>query len=279
MIRFIPFLILFSFARISLSQDLISGSKTWGSLGINKDIGKKWTLGFENLQCFNTVGLSFSFNQSTLELQRKLKFNSAISLDYAYSIYKWRSSYERFGLQPQFGNAIIHRIGFNIENRFKISKKIKVKQTLQSQLFIPTLDKYQFRFSYRLKISYSNSNWIWKLSPFIEPMIYFYLNGHPVIYRNNNNKIETYKSPNGFHRFRIKSGFSLKPFRKLKDLSLTIYYMYQQEFNINGLGNDLNVIGNGSSTLTYPFTPDLTNLINHFNNYSVYGFHIHYDLD
>lgn len=277
MIKFLLCLLMIMSFKVVSGQDLIPGAKIWESIGLSAKISKKWKVEFENVQSYNLNRPIFSYSQTSLKIKRRVKYHLNIGLEGALGVYSWQNSYSRYGLTPIAGVAVINRISVNVEHKFKVLKIIRFKQRLQSQFFFPKLDKYQFRFVYRFK-AYFSTGIKWDLKPFVEPMIYFYLNGVPSLYRNDHNIIETYKSPNGFHRLRLKGGIQFKPLKNVKKLGLSVYFMYQKEFNISGVGHDLNVVKKGSSDILYPFSPSKSNILNPFNDYSVLGIHAQYNL-
>lgn len=268
------------FSNVLFSQDVLSGAKIWTGFSVGYTINKKTSITLENINSLNAYDGSFTFNQLSILGTRAFKKNIALEFGYGNNLYKWLPSYNVYNLRTSsFGTVMFHNIELNINHKFKISNTFRVKQELGGQFYIPSLEKYQLRFQYRIKIFYYKKENFLRFSPFIEPIIYYYLNGIPISYKNDQNEIIAYKSPNGFHRYRLKAGVKISPFKKLSNLSFIFYYTLQKEFNIHGLGHDLNVISNNKPSLDYNNIPNKTNNIYPFNNYSIIGFHILYDIN
>ncbi len=267
----------FFFSLYFFSQDLLLGGKLWAGTSINYKINKKTSLNIDDLHSITTSTNRFSFNQVSVGLSRKLSKKTKIKASYALGIYNWSNSYKTLGIEPTANNlAGIHRFGLDASNKFRITKRLRVKHTLSIQYYTKALNKYQIRSIYRFKIYYYKKNNPLSFSPFLEPMIYYYNGGVPVLYKDDNNKITHYKSSNGFHRFRIKTGVKLKPIESLSNFSIILYYMMQNEFNFSNSKTPINTIENNSTTYLEPTIKAKT--INPFNNYNVIGLHLIYSL-
>ncbi|MFH1319705.1 MAG: hypothetical protein ABII90_03515 [Bacteroidota bacterium] len=270
-------IILFIFSNI-YGQDTFSGSKIWNSLYFSKDINKKYSVRLFSLFGFDNAPMSFSFNQNNLSLAYKISKKHSVSAGYTQYFYRWSPYYDKYNRNiNSLGTISFNRVFAGYTYKIKILPVLRVKQSLDAQFFFQQLDKYQTRFLYGGKIYLYKKDWILKFSPFFQYVIYYYLNGVPAIYYDNSGNVSTYRSPNGFHRYRFKIGFSCKPMKKFKNLGLVFYYAVQNEFNLSGFGNDLNVIRPGSiKDIVYPYTPSLSGVENPFNHLKIIGFQLNF---
>ncbi len=258
-----------SFCSTVQAQDLFTGTKLWSGISIKKSIKKKNKLEIEVLHSRNINAFSFSFHQTTVFWQRKFADNLWWKAGYSIGNYNWNTTYRDLGFIPNnYGLITIHRFSAALIHKIKLSKHLKIKQTLVPQYYLKRLNKYRLRTLYRLKLYYSKSKLPLKASPFIEGMLYHYFDGVPVIYSS-----DKYRSPNGIHRYRIKTGIKIKPVKSWK-MRIILYYLYQQEFNLNGLGQELNYLRPVRNAFTYPSSPYKSNVLNPFNNYQVIGIHL-----
>ena len=195
---------------------------------------------------------------------------------YSFSFFKWFPSYEnRYPQQVSpFGTITFHKFSTGITHKFKYRDlPFRFKQDLVAQYFTPKLEKYQFRFLYKFKTTYVNKNLPLNLRPFAQLFLYYYHGGTPIFYFDDEGEEDRYASPNGLHRFRIKSGVSFKPFEKHKFFSVVLYYALNKEFNIDGLGNELNHKRPIDAEDPGRFR-QITDVP--FNNYSILGFQLNF---
>ncbi len=275
--RFLVLTLLFVAFKLSFSQDLFLGNKLWYSAYIYKKINKKIYTDAYILNGYNVNNHSFSFLQIDFAINYKFDKKQTVYVGYSPSIYQWIPSYSiKYGssISP-LGTVYFSRLFTGYKYRVKLFKGLRLKNDLGAQFYFPRLEKYQFRFTYKAKFYWYDKNWPLKISPFTQLSLYYYLNGIPAIYYNDNGEFAGYKSPNGLHRYRLKLGFSIKPFKQYKKISLVMYYAIQREFNISGLGNDLNVTKPGSANdIVYPFTPQTSKVRYPFNGFDILGFQI-----
>lgn len=260
--------------NLVFSQDLLPNAKFWSGISVNKKLSKKIKLDVGTLQSFNTNDLSFSFNQSNLGLEYSFSRKFKGKINYALGQFNWSRNYNKYDIAPNvFQKVSIHRLGIAAIYKLKLGKGFKLKQTIDVQHFFPTLDKYKIRSLYRVKLYYKNGIFPLKSTLFCEGILYHYLGGNPIVYRDENNAVSSYESPNGFHRYRLKAGINMKPLKNHGNLLMILYFSTQKEFNLASIGNDIHVIrpdqGNpqGKSNIIYPF-----------NNYNVIGIHFIYSI-
>ena len=262
-------LILFFFLSFKLfSQDLLDGDKVWYSTYLNKKINKRFYVDDYFLVAFNGARHSFSFVQNDLALNFRVNRFTNISMMYSRSMYNWNKSYKNVYSQSitALNTIDFNRFALGINHTLRLSPKLRLKQYFNVQYYFPQLEKYQFRFKYDAKISYSFKKTKFRFRPFITQSLFYYLNGIPAFYYTESGGIGDYSSPNGIHRSRTKIGVSFRPIKKVKNFSIVAYYTMQKEFNIKGFGNDLNIHQPISSNGVNP-----SRVVYPFNSYNVFG--------
>ena len=213
-----------------------------------------------------------------LSINYKLNPKQSIYAGYTQSFYKWQPFYDKYNktISP-LQTISFNRIFAGYKYRLNIISRLRLRNNFGVQYYLTQLEKYQLRFTYKGKLYWYDKNLPMKLKPFIQTSLYYYQGGIPIIYYDNQGNIDSFKSPNGLHRYRLKFGISLKPVKKVKQLGITIYYAIQQEFNLKGFGNDLNVVRPGTTAdIAYSFTPQVSGVKYPFNNFNILGFQINF---
>ena len=266
------------FIQNAFGQDLLLGNKIWYGSYVYQKISNKFFFDAYLLYSFDAFNHTFSFNQNDLSINYKLNSKQSIYAGYTQSFYKWQPFYNKYNktISP-LQTISFNRVFVGYKYRLNIFPQLRLRNNFGSQYYFTQLEKYQFRFSYKGKLYWLNKNWPMKLKPFTQVSLYYYQNGIPIIYYDNQGNISSFKSPNGLHRYRLKFGISLKPVKKIKQLGITVYYAIQREFNLKGFGNDLNVVRPGTTNdIVYSFTPQVSGVKNPFNNFNIFGFQINF---
>ncbi len=254
------------------AQDLLQGNKNWYSTYLFCKLNKRFFLDDYLLVGFDTQGHKFSFVQNDLALNYKLTSKLTTFVGVANYIYKWQPTYNGVYDIPvsRIGTISFLRasVGFKYKSHFL--KNFEMDQSLAFQSYYPSLEKYQSRIAYSNQISYARKKTPWSLSPFAQVGLYYYLNGIPSIYYDNDGQMSGYYSADGLHRMRLKFGLKMKPFKNHSNFGVILYYCVQKEFNFNKLGGHLlntsrNLPISEKQTIVYPF-----------NNYNIYGVQLNY---
>ncbi len=254
------------------AQDLISGDKLWLGFSLGKKVGKNFRLNLENLTSWNSEDGGFNFNQSNISLDYRLAKRLKLEIGYGQAQFRWSTFYQRYALPISRLNTIsFHRMSLGIRQRFRITKRIRVQHGLETQFYIPRLEKYQIRIQYRFRLYAYKKSWPLSITPSLEPMLYYYQNGIPIIYRDNQNKIVAYDSSNGLHRFRCRFGLKFKPIKNFDWLRVLAYYAIQKEMNLLPIGNDLNVLQYQSPD---SHSHEEQQVLYPFNDYDIFGLHL-----
>jgi hypothetical protein len=250
------------------AQDINNNAKLWYSTYVYKKLNKKFYLDNYLLLGFNVQSHAFSFVQNEVNLNYRVNRKIEFNIGGAIYFYNWNKSYKTVysNTISRLGTINFNRFQAGITYKSKLSKSLRLKHNLGVQSYFPSLEKYQTRFGYGAKLSYYKRRIPLDFSPFLQYNIYYYINGVPLIYYNENGTFETFKSSNGLHRQRLKLGFRIKPFKKHKNIATTFYTSYQEEMNLNEWG---------SRPLNYTRPLPHNNkqqIYYQFNNYLVYGF-------
>ena len=268
-------LLLMQIVWVGKAQDLLESNKIWYSSYIYKKIDNRWFADAYLLTSVNGDDHSFAFNQNDFTLNYKLNRKLSVMGGYSFSFYKWLPSYEHRYAQDisPFGTISFHKFSAGITHKFKYRElPFQFKHDLVAQYFVPKLEKYQIRLVYKLKASYRNKNLPLNMVPFAQAFVYYYLNGTPLFYYDDEGGIEDYASPNGIHRVRLKGGVKITPIKRWSNFNAVVYYAYNKELNF-GPGNDLNVrrpipVENPERFRQITDVP--------FNNYGIIGFQLNF---
>ena len=260
----------FSFPVVSFAQANTTGSnRVWYSTYINKKLNHRWSVDNFTLLALRSFNHDLWLAQTNIGANYRVDRFITLTGGYGHSLYKYTGAWwDRHypNITPSSFNTIsFHTVYGAIKHQKNVGHKLRWANQLRSVVFIPRMEKFQTRLQWSTRLSYRRSNLPLRLRPFVQGILYYYLNGVEATYYDETDNgfipVET-ASPDGLHRFRLRVGASFKPVRDFRPFSMTIYYGYNREFN--GVGNDLNFprpSRSGRRTFTtYPF-----------NNYSIFG--------
>lgn len=247
-------------------QDFGRDHKVWNTLYVSGKIGKRMVFDNSLINAFHLDGRGHWFTQNDFGLHYKFSRKYRVVLMYGMSFYQWRPSFADFyeGERSAIGTANFHRVAVMFNHYHTFNRHFRMKQSIGAQFYFPGFRKYQTRWVYQTRLTYRNKRWPMGLRPYVQGSLFYYLNGQAVEFFSEDaegEEIVREEVPNGLHRYRIKVGISFKPSIRTDKLRFGIYYMLQREFNMGGLGNDLNVVD----------PEDPGSIINPFSNYSVIG--------
>jgi hypothetical protein len=264
------FFVLGAFSAMA-QADSPTGEKVWYSFYVSKKINNRWSVDNMSLLGMRSYKHDFWFFENSIGADFKINRLLSISGGYAIYMYKYSTWWDsHYSQKPSSLNTInFHSAFFSIQRNLEIGKNLVLSNELTAQYFIPKFEKYQTRFHYNIKLKYNGRNLPLRMKPFVEGAIYYYLNGVAINYYDQSYNVTSSASPNGLHRFRGKLGFNFSPLSTNNKLSFTLYYGVNREFNIKGLGNEINVEHPSATTgkiLTkYPF-----------NNYNILSLQLNY---
>ena len=248
-------------------QDLSQDQKIWYSSYLFFKVNKKIYVDDYILNGYNAQGHSFSFVQNDLAINYKFNKNLSCFVGMANYFYKWSPIYNQSysGSISKLGTISFIRGSVGLKYKFKFLKNFEMDQTIGFQSYYPSLDKYQSRVIYSNQISFSHKKMPMNITPYAQVGLFYYLNGRPSLYYNEQGDFDGYYSPNGLHRVRYKFGIKFKPIKGNTKFGVSLYYCFQKEFNTDIMGgNSLNTSRNVPSTMGQTVT-------NPFNNYNILG--------
>ncbi|WP_445955088.1 DUF2490 domain-containing protein [Yeosuana sp.] len=226
-------ILLLFFHSVTISaQDLTNNLKIWSGVNVSYKIDKNFKAKLSQLFAFNTSPTNYSFSQTELSMSYKIKRRTYVETGYNRGLYNNSNSLRRQGATSGWFNTLaVDRIYAKFSYSHDILKRLSLKHKINIQYYFPNIDKYKTRSIYSARFAYNVRKS--SLSPFLEGQIFYYQGGAAI--------------SNGIKRNRIKTGISLKPIKD-SSMSLSIYYMLQNEFNTDQLfDNDYSVIGTSLS--------------------------------
>ncbi|MCF8256900.1 MAG: hypothetical protein K9J06_05075 [Flavobacteriales bacterium] len=266
--RKIPVLIILCFCVLAVNvkaQDDFSGGNVWSSVFLSKKITPRWYFNNYLLVGFKESG-QLAFVQNDLSFRYRFDRFWSMGVGYKHAQYAAYPGIDK--IYPQsvtsYGSIIFHGAEIDVQFDRHLGKSFWISQSLIVQGYFPRFEKYQFRYISRTKLAYRNKKAFLHITPYVTFMLYYYHNGKPFNYYDENGDIEAYRSPNGFHRYRAIVGFSFKPTKKISQLGFNFYYAINREFNFSNSNSPLNV-------RTPTAVADGSNVKVPFNNYNIFG--------
>lgn len=264
--------LLFLQAYAQVTNEQLGGTKVWYSNYLHKRLNQRFAIDNFSMLGLRSVEHRFGFFQTDLGVRFRFNRIWSVRAGYGLILFKHNNWWKkRYKVDPKALNSVVFQnLSFEVSRTDRPGRYLKIKQKLVGQAYIPKFEKYQLRFQYVLKLSYRRSNLPLKMKPFIQGAVYYYQNGAPIVYKNENKVMVNYGTPNGIHRFRIKGGINFKPFKGKRLPSFSLYYAYNREFNIDGFGRDLNV--------TRISPKGKKRIVNRFNNFGIIGLQMNWFL-
>jgi len=247
--------------------------RPWYSVYINKKINHRWSVDGFSLLAMRSMKQDFWLTQFSLGANYRVDRFWTVSVAYGHSRYKhtgrwWDRNYPN--LEPGiFGTVAFQSLGVTLRRTDRISKKLRLSNRIAAIKYFPRFQKFGTRIQLTSQLNYVKRDLPFGVRPFVSGVLYYYLDGVPVNYYDEEFEVIDVASPDGLHRYRIRFGVNFRPVPSVKRLSMNIYYGINREFN--GSGNDINFLRPSSSGerffTTYPF-----------NNYNILGVQANYFL-
>lgn len=255
-------------------------SRIWFGNYTSVKLDKRWFVDNYLLTSIGAKDNKFSFVQNDLALNYRLSRVQSIYAGYSnIQLRNLRVYEQRYDNEvTSFNTLSFNRVFVGYKHLNKLSRILRLKHDIGAQFYFPSFQKFKYRFTYRSKLYLRNRKWPLELSPFTQFSLYYYQGGNPIVGELEGEEGEEgedgdldslatevvrFQAPNGFHRYRIKAGISFKPIESIPNLGVVLYYAFNKEFNINGLGNNLHVLDPEEGRTHY-----------RFNNYAIYGIQI-----
>ncbi len=207
------------------------------------------------------AGELFSFKSDSYELQFTLfklggtyRFSKRISTEFYYKPMLFKGS---------TGDIWYHRLSALLNYRSTLFS-LPLKNTLTAESYSPRFKKYGYRFIYSIKLYFKNNFLPLRATPYIKYQLYYYLGGKPLNYWDENGEtLLARNAPNDFHRYRLGTGVRFRP---ASHFYITLYYIWQEEFNTTFTKNrQLNILNKSQTAIKYAF-----------NDYQVLGLGLSY---
>lgn len=187
--------------------------------------------------------------QLTYQLNKKWDIQSGIQIIVPDSSKNTRT---RIYLRAAYTTRINRKISWT--NSVRIETNSKNENRFRQRMIIST------RLGLRKRLDLLN------MAPSITYSIFYNIGGSPIRYYDENNLLIARQTPDGFHRSRLTLNLNSKI---TKYLSVSLYYMRQQEFNfLTTATRKINVVD-----------PIRSRIIRPFNNYNTLGITAQFNLD
>ncbi len=241
-------------AQNMLAQDVPSRFLHFYSYNFDYKINKKIKLRAGELFSFNSETYRMDFTQ--FKLGGTYYWNKKWSSDLLYKPMLFKGTTK---------DIWYHRLSANLTHRSKLFE-LPFKNSITAEVFSPSPRKHKYRFIYTAKLSFKNKVLPLRATPYLKYQLYYYLGGEKVdYYDETGTQLLATNSPDGFHRYRIGAGVRFRPAKKFY---VTLYYIWQEEFNMKSSNNrELNILNQSQ-----------TRIVNPFNDYQVLGLSLSYSL-
>ncbi|MFO7659258.1 MAG: hypothetical protein R6W78_19540 [Bacteroidales bacterium] len=228
----------------------------WAFAGIQKDIGEKFSIGYDQLHSYDINERGFNFIQSNLQFSYRPVRAWTFSVSYEPTL--------KINDDPN-DQLIYHRISGEIRLYTRISGSIRMNNAINAEQNFTQGSKYQQRYYYRLDLYYRNTSLPWRLRPYITQRLYLYNNGRLLQYYDEEGEKLDLKSPDGLHAYRVYAGIRFYP---TSNFRFSLLFMRQVEFNTKLLG----------SRDIHSLNPNTNSIRRSFNNFSVFGIMLSADI-
>ncbi|MEM9024049.1 MAG: hypothetical protein AAGB22_09925 [Bacteroidota bacterium] len=251
-------------AQTEIDRD---GLRPWYSVYLHKKINHRWSVDNFNLLATRSTSHDFWLTQINVGVNYRIDRFYTLSFGYGQSFYQWspwwRRRYDREAGALNLVN--FHTFSLSLRRTDRIGQHLALTNRVIVQQYLPRFEKYQTRFQYNVKLKYRKRNLPGQLRPFVQGAIYYYLNGVPLEYWEEEGEDVALASPNGLHRYRVRVGATFRPVPSLKRLSFMVFYGVNKEFNLSGFGRPINYAPEEGDRPQYPF-----------NNFTFAGIQLNY---
>ncbi len=200
-----------------------------------------------------TKKLEFSLNyQRSYDLKPEFRLvftQSAASFQYDFTRY-FSLKAGVIGTEYLSTGNRTHRYFIRTTINANLGKKISWSNGIQVEKHSCEEYRYDFRFIYITRLGLKKRIPFMKLAPSVSYWIYYNLGGNPIQYYNSLGEASVKQTPDGLHRGRLIININSKI---TKWLSISTYYLHQNEFNLVGTERGLNVVNPSNGKITRPF--------------------------
>lgn len=217
--------------------------KNWDGVNLNLDITKK--LGFEanHLRSYN-INKAFenSFNQWGIGVDYKITKRLSMKVAYKKTFFP-------------ADTVSTNRLQARLTYRIRLADEINWYNGIQGEVHSAQENRFTYRIIFRTRLVPKRRLPLFRLSPSVSYWLYYNIGGNALQYYDEIGSPLVRETPDGIHRGR----FILNLNSKINNnLSFSLYYINQHEFNLTG--KKINIINPGTGKIARPF-----------NNYQVIG--------
>ncbi|MEQ1797716.1 MAG: DUF2490 domain-containing protein [Lacibacter sp.] len=228
--------------------------RMWNTAGLNLSFTKKLDLQVSHLRSYNiSNNFTNNFNQTTASLDYDLKKRMSVKVGVMNT-----------GVPASTINK--QRYFARFTYRLPVADVITWSNSLQAEIHSANETRFRNRIIYITRVSNKKRFDFLRLNVSAAYWLFYNTGGNAINYYDKDGAVVARNTPNGLHRGRL---FLTANSKLTKDLSLSLYYMQQQEFNLlSGNYHQMNVVN--------PLTGKTARA---FDNYNVVGLSLSYDLD
>jgi hypothetical protein len=207
--------------------------KSWNAVAVTGNFSKKWTARLAYLDSYNLNSGGTDFGQLALQSDYFINKNFSLRTGGQFTLSDV-GQFDRYKIRYYLRGT--HR--FKLNPSFNWSNAIQLEHHLQQNTsFVESEDRYSERVIYitrlalnkRLKFK-NRLRFLNKLAlaPSVSYWLYYNIGGDSLRQYDADGKRLPDEVPNGFHRGRLNVNINA---RLAKNISLSLYYMNQSEFN------------------------------------------------
>src|SRR6266496_52344 len=225
--------------------------KNWDGVNLNLGVTRKIDIEVSHLRAYN-ISQSFlnSFNQWGIGMD--YDFTKKLSAKIGYKLTSFPS-----------GSVSTNRFLARGTYKIHLAKVISWSNAIQGEVNAAAGKGNYYRIIYMTRFAPRKRLNFLRLSPSVSYWLYYNIGGNAIQYFDEAGSPLVKETPDGIHRGR----FTLNLNSKINNnLSLSLYYMNQHEFNL--VGNDINVVDPNTGKVARPF-----------NNFHVAGLSLAFSFD
>jgi len=239
------------FLTLIFSADAQNDLKSWNAAQLDLSLTKKLDLRFGHLRGYNiSNGFSSDFNQSSIHLDYDFTKRFSMSTGAILGSLSVADGANRFVLRGTYKTPIADVLNWS--------------NSIQGEVHSSNETRYRYRLIYITRLATKKRLDFLRLSPSVSYSLFYNIGGNPIQYYDKNEIPAVRQTPDGFHRGRLS--FNLNS-RVTKNLSLSVYYMMQREFNL--FTDDYHKIN--------VFNPVTGKIVRRFQDYNVIGITLSFD--
>ncbi len=217
------FILSLSILNINAQADETDALMFWHSIGMSSPMGEKMKFKLSLLNSLRMDRGEYNFLQPKVGFAFDVGRRQNIELGFKPIISLTRDQM----FNPRF--YIAYNRSVKLNTFFRMTNELTFEHNTQEY------GKFKQRIYYDMGFYYRNLNLPLKLRPYTQMSLYYYLNGRPLQYYDNEGIPTEELKPNGLHALRYNLGVKIYP---TNVISMSFNYKGQREFNI---GNKRNI--------------------------------------